>query len=137
VGARRGPTTNRRERPHRPHDDRLQQAALGIAAHGAESEEDREHGAEEEGREHRQPEDRRPGKSLRVEDVIFAAGEFACVAEDEVRADGVERQEGGGQSEDGDEDAPANALPHRERDHGHRRAQRRGRHPVSPPTASR
>ena len=51
----------------RPHDERLQQPALGVAAHRAERQEHGEHDAQEERPEHRQPEQRRAGERRRVD----------------------------------------------------------------------
>ena len=80
--AEQGPATQR------PDHEGLEKTRLGVAPRHAERQEHRQHGAEEQGREHRQPEDRRAGERGRVEDPL-GAGEMACVAEGEVSADAV------------------------------------------------
>ena len=68
------PREQQRRPADRAHDERLQQAALGIARDDAEREEDREHDAEEERREHREPEQKGAGEGARVDvDVRRAA----------------------------------------------------------------
>jgi len=79
------PAHQQRRAPHRSDDQRLQQPAIGVAAHRAEREEDRQDDAEEQRDEHGQADER-------------AAGQRALVQRDEPAAVGlqaVERLEGG------------------------------------------
>ncbi len=76
----------------RPHDERLQQPALGVAAHRPDREEDGEHDAEEQRPEHREAEDRRARERARVEPELVAA-EVVHVLEQLARAPRVEHAE--------------------------------------------
>ena len=102
-------TSQQQARPtHRPHDDRLEQPSLRVAAHRAEREEDGEHGSEEESREHREPEERGSGEHAVVELVVRRDG--VHLVEGELRAERVEREEAGGEHEHHEDHAPADRL---------------------------
>ena len=62
-----------RRAAERPRDERLEQAALGVARDGAERQEDGEHDAEEQRREHREPDEERAGERARVDVDVGAA----------------------------------------------------------------
>ena len=93
----------------RPDDERLEQPALGVAAHRAERQERRQHRAEEEDREHRQAEHRRAGEHVRL-DAELVDAEAAHVLEQLGRAPRVEREEDDAQHEHDEEDAAAQRL---------------------------
>ena len=71
---------------HRPDHERLEEPALGVAAHRAEREEDSEHGSQEQRREHREPEERRAREHAVVELVVrrervhLVEGQLRCRA---------------------------------------------------------
>ena len=95
----------------RAHDERLEQPALGIAAHDAERQEDRQHGAEEERREHREPEDGCAGDHGRVEPELVRRDESGRVPERPPDADPVQGEEGRRQEQHDQEDLAPHALP--------------------------
>jgi hypothetical protein len=113
-----------------PHDQWLQQPALGVAAHGAQREEDREHDAEEKRREHRETEHRRPGEPAGVD--AIGRTDVTEVAEEVVVGEPVEEEEARGQQQDDREDFSPQCLAQGVADDDRDRA-----HDVSPPTASR
>ena len=108
--AGRGGEAPREQRaaPERAHHERLQEAALGVAAHGAQGEEHRKHAAQEQRGEHRQPEQRRSGQDLVVHRRL--AADLADRVEGGLGADGIERQEAECEDEHDHEHAPASRL---------------------------
>ena len=111
-------------------DQRLEQAALGVPSHHAEREEDREHDAQEQRCEHRQPEHEGSGERPRVDS--GRRPDVLDVAEDVVVGEPVEAEETERQKQhDGEHLAPqrlAQAVADDREDCAHE---------VSPPTASR
>ena len=97
----------------RADDERLEQSTLGVAAHDAERQEDRQHGAEEERREHRQAEDGRPGDDGRVEPELVRRNEPGRVPERAPDADPVQGQEGDREQQHDQKDLAPHALPQR------------------------
>ena len=121
-----------RHTPDRADDQRLEQAALRIASHHAEREEDREHDAEEERPEHREPEDGRAGEGARIDPTSDRWRDVRDVLEEEVVGKPEEDEEADGQQQDDGEDlAPQRLAQPVAGDRQHKA------HDVSPPTASR
>ena len=119
-----------RAAPDGPHDERLEEPALGVAADDAERQEGGEHGPEEERPEHREPEER-PAGELPLLD-RKAALELGHLLERRVGAEPVEAQVGSGQQQHDVEDAAPERLLE-----GVAGDDRQRPHAVSPPTASR
>ena len=120
---------------HRPDDERLEQPALRVAAHDPEREEDRQHRAEEERREHGGPSTvapvttlgSSPSRSGPTNDLVSRKARHA--------PDPVEREEGRREQEHDQEDLPPQALPQRVAD-DHGDVADRLMTVDSPPTAS-
>ena len=121
-----------RRAPDRPHDERLEEAALRVAAHHAEREEDGEHDPEEERREHRQAEQEGAGERPRVDVHVGGRRDLVELVEDVVVREPEEEEEEQGQEEDDGEHLPPHRLAEAVLDDHADAAQ-----DVSPPTASR
>jgi hypothetical protein len=130
-----------RPAPERTDDEGLQQAGLGVASDDPDREEDRQHGAEEQGREHRQAEERRAHQDLLVDELAPDQALVLDLVEGEGDPEPVEDPEQHRQRADHREHPPAQALGEGEADDRARavdRARRRCRpHCGSSPTASR
>jgi len=113
---------------HRSDDDRLEQAALGVATNRAEREEHAEHRAEEQRGEHRQPEQRGAHEHALVQLVV--RGKAIHLVETDRRAEPVEAEEPDGEHEHHEDHAPAHRLAQGIAGHDQRTAH-------AAPTASR
>jgi hypothetical protein len=98
----------------RAHEQRLQQPALGIAAHRSQREEYREDRAEEEDREHRQPGQRRADHRLGVDPELRARRELVRRLERLPGGEPVQAEEHQREQPDDDEHAPPQRLPQAE-----------------------
>ena len=127
--------------PERPHHQRLQQPSIGIAADRAERQEHGEHRAEEQRREHAQPDERDRHEPARVERPgVRARAERVDRVERLERREREQRQEQHAQHEHDEEHAPAHALlEHVPRDDERRRSPSgpSASLPSEPDTASR
>ena len=119
--------------PDRPYDERLQETTFGIAADDAECEEHREHDAEEERGEHREPDHERPRKGTRVKlREVVRGRDVRDVLEHVVVREPEQEEERNRQQQYDREHLAAQCLAHRVPD-DHRHLA----HDVSPATASR
>jgi hypothetical protein len=130
-----GPKESRdeeRRAADRPHDDRLEQAALRVAAHSPERQEHGEHDAEEHRREEREPGQERGCKRARVDGHVGRHGQLPELAVHVVVRDPEEHEEDDRQDQHDREHAPTQRFTQHVADDD-----RHGAHDVSPPTASR
>ncbi len=130
CGGAEEPADEQRAAADRPHDQRLKEAALGVAADYAQRQKGGEDGAEEEGPEHREAEERAARELVLLDrQALIELGDFL---ERRVRAQPVEAEVEGGQNEHDVEDPAAERLLE-----GVAGDDRERPHAVSPPTASR
>ncbi len=94
----------------RPHDERLEQPALGVAAHRAERQERRQHRAEEEDREHRQPEDVAPASVSASTPNSLAAKRVSTSSNSSLAPHAYSAEEDDAEHQHDDEDPPAQRL---------------------------
>jgi hypothetical protein len=116
----------------RPHDERLEQSALGVSRDDAEGEEDGEDDAEEERREHREPEEEGARERACVDMDVRRRGDRRQAREDIVVREPEEDEEGRRQQNDDRKDLAPHGLP--EAVAGDREDDA---HETSSPTASR
>ena len=120
------------ERPIGPRDERLQQPAFRVAGDSTEREEDGEHDAEEQRREHGQPDEERARERARVDVHVGRRRDGREISEDVVVREPEEEEEGDREDDDDGEHLAANGLAEAVADDD-----AHGAHDVSPPTASR
>jgi hypothetical protein len=115
-----------------PDDQRLQQSAFRISAHGPQREKDGEDDAEEHRREERHARKERRCERARVDGHVARNDERVELAMDVVVRNPEQRKEDNGQEQDDREHAPPQRFAQDVTDD-----HRHGLHDVSPPTASR